>query len=229
MYPYAPLPRRAWPGTHPTLGALLGFVLLVLAVPFALPYGLLGFGGVLFLAGVLAGAVARGGARMGVGTGGRAVAAFMLLLLVSWTVLLLNEGGYLNLTANPDLAELVPYVALAENLWVQVSNVMYPLLSAILVLVGGDMLVDLLLRVVLPTLPAAVGGALAGALVGRAAPRPLPMAPLPAGPYLDPSFVPSAPQEVGYLCPWCGLRVLPQLVQCWNCGGPLQLPPPPSD
>lgn len=229
---YAPIPRRDWPGTHPNLGSLLGFIVLAVGVPYGLEYGLVGFGGVLLLAGLLGGLAARGGARMGVGVGARAVGGFMLLLLVDWTILLLDDAGFIALSSSPEMAEFVPYMILLENLWVQVGVVMQPVVDLLLALVGGDQFLDLLLRVGLPTLPGAVGGALAGAAVGRPAPQPLPMAvQRPPRPYPDLYYGPGnpGPQERGFLCPWCGLKVLPHMVKCWNCGGPLRLPPPPTD
>lgn len=232
MYPYGSPPPRPRARVHPTLGAFLGLIVLGVALPYVLPYGLAGFAGLLLLAGFLAGAVARGGGKMGAGAGARAAGGFMTLLLVAWTVLLLNDQGFLNLTSSPEMAEFVPYVLVMENLWERVSLVMQPILAALLSLTGGDLFVELLLLIALPAILAAVGGGLAGAAVGRAAPRPAPMmarsgyGPAPQGGYGG-NVTPHP--DAGYACPWCGLRVLPHMVKCWNCAGPLQMPPPPAE
>lgn len=232
MSTYAPIRRRVWPGSHPSLGAFVGLVVLALTVPYTLQYGLMGLGLALFMAGMAAGAVARGGSRTGMGAGARSVAVFMLLLLVSWALLLLQEQGLIDLSATPELAEFVPYVALMESLWERISLLLDPVVGFFVALVGGDLLVDILLKVAFPAIPAAVGGGLTGAVAGRPEPRPIPAAVAPQQAPYPPMYYPGTqnpgpPPELAFLCPWCGLKVLPHMVKCWNCGGPLQIPPPP--
>ncbi|MFQ6012501.1 MAG: hypothetical protein ACE5LS_02520 [Thermoplasmata archaeon] len=268
MYPYPTPPRRAYPRSHPSLGAFLGLVFLGLVVPYALGYGLMAFGAALLIAGILAGAIARGGPRMGAGAGARAAGFFMLFLLLSYAVVLLANQGFLDLAASPEMARLVPYVNLMEGLWTRISILMRPVLGQLIALTGGDVFVELLLLVSLPAIGAALGGALAGAVAGHPAPRPMPMNMAPpyppypgpyvppyAGPAMPPEEIPMAPgqgqgplapqqmpmapeqgpmdpQEMDYLCPWCGLRVLPDMARCWSCNGPLDgplaAPPPPG-
>lgn len=221
-----------WPGTHPSLGALLGLVVLALVVPYTLEYGLMGFGLALFLAGITAGAVARGGSRTGMGSGARAAGIFMLLLLISWALVLMQDQGLIDFTSTPEMAEFMPYVLLMETLWERISALLDPVVGILVTMVGGDLLVDLLLKVAAPAVPAAIGGAISGAAAGRPAPRPLPVAVTPQQmPYPPQQYPgmsnPGPPPELAFLCPWCGLRVLPHMVKCWNCGGPLQIPPPP--
>ncbi len=253
MYPYPVPPRRAHPGSHPSLGAFLGLVFLGLVVPYALGYGLMAFAAALVFAGVLAGAMARGGARMGAGAGARAAGFFMLLLLLSYAVILLSNQGFFDLNASPEMARLVPYVMLMEGLWSRIGLLMQPVLGQLIALTGGDVFVELLLLVSVPAIGAALGGALAGAVAGRPAARPVPMnmAPNPPNPpHMHPEYPPGMapgqtfaqpgdpgmppeaaamlPGEMDYLCPWCGLRVLPDMERCWSCEGPLDaLPPPP--
>ncbi|MFQ5986844.1 MAG: hypothetical protein ACE5KQ_05745 [Thermoplasmata archaeon] len=245
-------PRRAYPGSHPSLGAFLGLVFLGLVVPYALGYGLMAFAGTLVFAGILAGAIARGGARMGAGAGARSAGFFMLILLLSYAVVLLSNQGLFDLAASPEMARIVPYVMLMEGLWSRIGFIMQPVLGQLIALTGGDVFVELLLLVSLPAIGAALGGALAGAVAGHAAPRPLPMNMAgypPYPPYLFPEYPPGMPParpfvtpeeagmlpegvrmppaEVDYLCPWCGLRVLPDMERCWSCERPLDVSPPP--
>jgi hypothetical protein len=229
---YAPIKRRVWPGSHPSLGALLGLVVLALLVPYTLEFGLMGFGLALFLAGLAAGALARGGPRTGMGAAARAAGVFMLLLLISWALLLLMDQGLVDLTSAPEVAEFVPYFLMMEGLWERISTMLDPVLRVLVDMAGGDLLVDLLLKVLAPAIPAAIGGSISGAMAGRPEPRPLPVAvtaqQAPYPPQMYAGMVERAPPELAYLCPWCGLRVLPHMVKCWNCGGPLQIPPPPT-
>ncbi len=232
MNTYAPIRKRAWPGSHPNLGALLGLIIMVVLVPYALDYGLMGLGLSLFAAGLAAGALARGGASGGLGAGARAAGIFMLILLISWALFLLQDRGLIDFASTPEMAEFVPYVMLMEGLWDQISLTLDPVLQGFIALAGGDLFVDLILHVVAPAIPAAIGGAVSGAAAGRPRPRPLPMA---VNPHYVPPYNPQyqavnpnpTPPAMDYVCPWCGLKVLPHMVQCWNCGGPLQLPPPP--
>ncbi|MFQ5838863.1 MAG: hypothetical protein ACE5HJ_08825, partial [Thermoplasmata archaeon] len=220
-------------GSHPSLGALVGLAILAIFVPYTLDYGLMGFGLSLFVAGLVAGGVARGGARIGAGSGARAAGIFMLLLLISWALILLGDQGLLDFSSSPEVAEFMPYVVLMEGLWERIATLLEPTLQVFVAMAGGDIFVELLLKVLAPAIPAAIGGAVAGAATGRPEPRPLPVAVNPqyAPPYSPPYYPgnpsPSPPPELAYLCPWCGLKVLPHMVKCWNCGGPLQLPPPP--
>ncbi|MFQ5919935.1 MAG: hypothetical protein ACE5I4_07825 [Thermoplasmata archaeon] len=252
MYPYPVSRRRAHPGSHPSLGAFLGLVFLGLVVPYALGYGLMAFAGALVFAGILAGAIARGGARMGAGAGARSAGFFMLILLLSYAIVLLSNGGFIDLSASPEMARLVPYVLLVEGLWSRIGVLMQPVLGQLIALTGGDVFVELLLLVSLPAIGAALGGALGGAVAGHPAAKPVPMnmAPYPAYPaHLFPEYPPAMPPEqpfvrpgdpgmppeapgmpegeMDYLCPWCGLRVLPDMERCWSCEGPLDAAPPP--
>jgi hypothetical protein len=227
-------------------------VFLALVVPYALAYGLMAFAGALVFAGILAGAMARGGARMGAGAGARSAGFFMLLLLLSYAVILLSNQGLFDLSASPEMARLVPYVMLMEGLWSRIGLLMQPVLGQLIALTGGDVFVELLLLVSLPAIGAAFGGALAGAMAGHPAARPVPMHMPPYPPYPphgfpgyppamppeqpfvrpgDPGLPPEAaamlPGEMDYLCPWCGLRVLPDMERCWSCEGPLDAVPPP--
>ena len=252
MYPYPVPPRRAHPGSHPSLGAFLGLVFLGLVVPYALGYGLMAFGGALVFAGMLAGGIARGGARTGAGAGARSAGFFMLLLLLSYAVVLLSNQGIFDLSASPEMARLVPYVMLMEGLWSRIGLLMQPVLGQLIALTGGDVFVELLLLVSLPAIGAALGGALAGAVAGHPAQRPIPMNMTPYPPYaaqaypeyamamppeppyvgpgeggVPPERAGMSPPEMDFLCPWCGLRVLPDMERCWSCQGPLDASPPP--
>ncbi|MEE9592022.1 MAG: hypothetical protein V3W28_00385 [Thermoplasmata archaeon] len=252
MYPYPVSRRRAYPGSHPSLGAFLGLVFLALVVPYALGYGLMALAGVLVLAGILAGAIARGGARMGAGAGARSAGFFMLILLLSYAIILLSNQGLIDLGASPEMARLVPYVLLMEGLWNQISLLLQPVLGQLIALTGGDVFVELLLLVSLPAIGAALGGALAGAVAGHRAPPPIPMNMAPYPPYpphlfpdypgpmppqqpfvqpgeamAPPGEASMPPPEMDYLCPWCGLRILPDMERCWSCEGPLEASPPP--
>ncbi len=245
-------PRRAYPGSHPSLGAFLGLVFLGLVVPYALGYGLMALGGALVLAGILAGAIARGGARIGAGAGARSAGFFMLILLLSYAVVLLSNGGFIDIGASPEMARLVPYITLMEGLWSRIDLLMEPVLGQLIALTGGDVFVRLLLLVSLPAIGAALGGALGGSVAGHAPARPIPMNMAPYPPYpphLFPEYPPAMPpgqpfirpdeaglppgaagmlpEEMDYLCPWCGLRVLPDMARCWSCEGPLDAAPPP--
>ncbi len=225
--------RRTWPGTHPTIGAFLGFILLIVLVPYSLDYGMLGLAISLVLAGVVAGALARGGTGMGFGAGARAAAYFVLLLLSSLALILLEDSGMIDLSSSPEVGEFMPYIVLMESLWGRISATLSPVLQGVVPMFGGDRLVEIIVRVVAVVLPAGVGGALSGAVVGRPQPRPLPMdmSPYyPEGPYAPYQYDSPEPEPPGmaYNCPWCGYRILPHMVECWNCGGPLQMPPPPQ-
>lgn len=240
MDPYA-IPRRP-SGRHPTLGAFLGFVLLLVLVPYTLGYGIAGLAGALIFAGALAGSLARGGTSMGFGAGARAATGFSLLLLTAWSILLLQESGMLDLTSSPQMAEFVPYVLLIESLWQNVSQALDPLVQSLSAMFGGDRIVDLLLRVVFLIIPGGLGGAMAGTVVGGRPQRIGPAMPPGYGPGYGPGYVPGygqeyhpgnpygdptyAPQEQQYLCPWCGLSVTSTMDLCWNCGGPLGPPAP---
>ncbi len=223
--------KRAWPRPHPTLGAFLGFVLLAVLVPYSLDYGVIGLGLVLVGAGVLSGAVARGGPGMGFGAGARAAATFVLILLASLALSLLEDSGMIDLSS-PQFSEFMPYVIMMESLWGRISVTLSPIVESFISLMGGDRFVDLIVRVVTVIIPAGIGGALSGAVIGKAALRPpsISVEPEYAQEAIPPEgyVTPQSPVEVDYQCPWCGFGVSPHMMTCWNCGGPLQLPPPPQ-
>lgn len=239
--------RRAWPGTHPGLGALLGFIVLVIVIPYTLAYGIVGLGLALLVAGLVAGALARGGAALGFRAGARAAGLYMLLLLGSWALLILQDMGMVDFASVPELAEFMPYLTLLGSQWDSISQTLIPFLQNFTSMAGGDRFVGLILRVAIIIIPAGIGGAVSGAATGRPEPRPLPMdfnphympgyapdyyldpphpgGPNPGGP--NPGGPNLGPPELAYSCPWCGLRILPHMMKCWNCGGPLEMPPPP--
>lgn len=231
MNQFPPVRRRPAHLTHPNLGALLGLILIAILVPFTVEYGATGFILSLVVAGVAAGALARGGAGMGFGSGARAAAIFMLFLLTSWALVLFRDQGVSDLLSSQWLQPFAPYILAMATLWDVLTVAMDPYLGGLISMAGGDMFVDLILRIVVTSLAAGFAGALGGAVAGK--PRPLPT-PTP-NPY-DLSAYPQAgygnprlgDPGAAYLCPWCGLKVLPHMELCWNCGGPLQLPPPPA-
>ncbi len=169
---------------------------------------------------------------MGFGAGARAAAIFVLFLLTSWALVLFRDQGVSDLLSSSWLQPFVPYILAMASLWSAVSTAMDPYLLGFINMMGGDMFVDLILRIVVVSVAGGLAGTVGGAVVGK--PKSLPTPPA-AGPY-DPSAYPQTaygnPQLGGsaaaYLCPWCGLKVLPHMELCWNCGGPLQLPPPPA-
>ncbi len=169
---------------------------------------------------------------MGFGAGARAAAIFVLFLLTSWALVLFRDQGVSDLLSSSWLQPFVPYILAMASLWSAVSTAMDPYLLGFINMVGGDMFVDLILRIVVVSVAGGLAGTVGGAVVGK--PKSLPTPPA-AGPYDTSAYPQTAygnPQLGGsaaaYLCPWCGLKVLPHMELCWNCGGPLQLPPPPA-
>lgn len=227
---------------HPGLGTLLGFILLVVLVPYSLDYGLMGLALTLLGAGVAAGVLAHGGAGLGFRVGARAAAFYVLLLLTSWAVLLMQEAGFVDLTAYPEISEFVPYLLMMQDLWARISLALNPVVEGLVAIVNLSF-VDLLARAAAAIIPAGIGGALSGAFSGRPTPRPVPPAEMGYGPEMpygpqmeygpDPVYEYGGPDPMlspgtGYECPWCGVNIAPDMDDCWNCGGPLRLPPPTS-
>ncbi len=231
MNQFPPVRRRPAQLTHPNLGALLGLILLAILVPFTLEYGAMGLILSLVVAGVAAGGLARGGMGMGFGSGARAAAIFMLFLLTSWALVLFRDQGISDLLSSQWLQPFVPYIVAMASLWDVMSAAMDPYLGGIISMAGGDMFVDLILRIVTTSVVAGFGGLLGGAVVGKPrslptpGPSPYDLQAYPQRAYGNPQL---GDQSMAYLCPWCGLKVLPHMELCWNCGGPLQLPPPPA-
>lgn len=213
-------------------------ILLAILIPVTLGYGVTGLALALFAAGAAAGFIARGGAGMGFGAGARAGAIFMLFLLTSWALVQFQAQDPSGILSSPWILPFVPYIAGMSDMWDTLFTLTQPLLGGLSATVGGGLFVDLILQIIFPALVAAAGGIVGGSIAG--APKRAPM-PTPANPY--PTAVPQAypggdPYASGnpypaagsaaYLCPWCNLKVLPHMEMCWNCGGPLQMPPPPA-
>ncbi len=211
---------------------MLGLILLAVLVPTTRGYEATGFILSLAVAGVAAGALARGGLGMGFGAGARAAAIFMLFLLTSWALVLFRDQGVSDLLSSSWLQPFVPYILAMAELWEGLAAALDPYLLGFINMVGGGMFADLILRIVAPVLVAGFTGVLGGAIGGkpRMAETGITESPEYASAYSQRPYgnpYPGVGMEA-YLCPWCGLKVLPHMELCWNCGGPLQLPPPPA-
>ncbi len=215
---------------HPSLGTLLGFVLLVVFVPYSLDYGLMGLALTLLVAGVAGGVLAHGGTGLGFRVGARAASIYVLILLSAWAVLLLQDAGMLDLTAYSELAEFVPYLLMMRDLWARIALAMGPVVDGLVAMINLTF-VDLLIRAAAVIIPAGIGGAVSGAFSGSPTPRPV-AGPPEAAYWPDPVYEYGGPNPMppgpGYECPWCGVNISPDMDDCWNCGGPLRMPPPPT-
>lgn len=241
MYPPNQPPPRPVSLSHPNLATLVGLALLALLVPVVIAYDLTGFALALVGAGVVAAIVARGGGSMGFGAGARAGAIFMLLLLTAWALVEFQGADPSGVLASPWIEPFLPYIVGMASLWDSLLALTQPILGGFAALVGGGLFVDLILQIVFPAVLAGAGGVLGGIIAGKPTMEPMPAGGLPqagaypqgyaqAYPQAYPETYSNNPHAGGsaYLCPWCGLKVLPHMEMCWNCGGPLQLPPPPA-